>query len=166
MESTKSELANKPKIIKQNIKTTMNHARLFKEFMNQHYVANDKPITNTRIGDKENGISGGSYHIPKEKYNQFSQLYYNAVFCDNKPEYLTETQLEKDGPILVDIDLHHSYDVCERIITTENIDDMLLAYSKLIGEKSVIQMGGIGLRYFNVYGHDERHKGNMIRMFH
>jgi ADP-L-glycero-D-manno-heptose 6-epimerase len=40
-------------------------------------------------------------------------------------------------------------------------DLTLYAYSKLIGEKSVIQMGGIGLRYFNVYGHDERHKGNM-----
>ena len=40
-------------------------------------------------------------------------------------------------------------------------DLTLYAYSKLIGEKAVVQMGGIGLRYFNVYGHDERHKGSM-----
>jgi len=45
--------------------------------------------------------------------------------------------------------------------SSKNNDLTLYAYSKLIGEKSVIQVGGIGLRYFNVYGHDERHKGNM-----
>ena len=37
----------------------------------------------------------------------------------------------------------------------------LYAYSKLISEQYVTKCGGIGLRYFNVYGHDERHKGRM-----
>ena len=37
----------------------------------------------------------------------------------------------------------------------------LYGWSKYAGEKVVENMGGISLRYFNVYGHDESHKGAM-----
>jgi ADP-L-glycero-D-manno-heptose 6-epimerase len=39
--------------------------------------------------------------------------------------------------------------------------ETLYAWSKYIGEKYVISSGGIALRYFNVYGSYEAHKGNM-----
>jgi ADP-L-glycero-D-manno-heptose 6-epimerase len=44
---------------------------------------------------------------------------------------------------------------------SSDYDLTLYGYSKLVAEKYVTQSGGIGLRYFNVYGHDERHKGKM-----
>jgi len=37
----------------------------------------------------------------------------------------------------------------------------LYAYSKLIAEQYAIKSRGVALRYFNVYGHDERHKAKM-----
>jgi len=37
----------------------------------------------------------------------------------------------------------------------------LYANSKLIGEQYALKCEGIALRYFNVYGYDESHKGNM-----
>ena len=39
--------------------------------------------------------------------------------------------------------------------------ETLYAWSKYIGEKYVIANGGIALRYFNVYGDSEIHKGKM-----
>lgn len=39
--------------------------------------------------------------------------------------------------------------------------ETLYAWSKYIGEKYVVASGGIALRYFNVYGTDEMHKGSM-----
>ena len=37
----------------------------------------------------------------------------------------------------------------------------LYAWSKYIGEQFVLKCGGVALRYFNVFGYDEAHKGNM-----
>lgn len=37
----------------------------------------------------------------------------------------------------------------------------LYAWSKYIGEQYVLKCGGIALRYFNVYGYNESHKGKM-----
>jgi hypothetical protein len=34
-------------------------------------TTNPKTITNTRIGDKEQNIFGGSYHIPESEYPTF-----------------------------------------------------------------------------------------------
>ena len=39
--------------------------------------------------------------------------------------------------------------------------ETLYAWSKYIGEKYVLSTGGVALRYFNVYGSYEAHKGNM-----
>jgi ADP-L-glycero-D-manno-heptose 6-epimerase len=41
------------------------------------------------------------------------------------------------------------------------IPETLYAWSKYVGEKYVTSNGGIALRYFNVYGYDESHKGKM-----
>jgi len=44
---------------------------------------------------------------------------------------------------------------------TDGLPNTLYGWSKYAGEKVVQNMGGISLRYFNVYGHDESHKGAM-----
>lgn len=43
----------------------------------------------------------------------------------------------------------------------KNKPETLYAWSKYIGEKYVLKNGGVALRYFNVYGYNESHKGNM-----
>jgi len=42
----------------------------------------------------------------------------------------------------------------------------LYGWSKLVGEDYVINKGGIALRYFNVYGPGEEHKGKMASMIY
>jgi ADP-L-glycero-D-manno-heptose 6-epimerase len=42
----------------------------------------------------------------------------------------------------------------------------LYGWSKLVGEDYVINKGGIALRYFNVYGPGEEHKGKMSSMIY
>ena len=82
-------------------------------------------ITNTRIGDKEQNIFGGCYHISQEDYSEFLIHYYAEVFEKKKKEYLTEKQLDNNGPLLIDIDLRHEYDIEGRYYTQEHIEDIL-----------------------------------------
>lgn len=42
----------------------------------------------------------------------------------------------------------------------------LYAWSKYAGERAVLRDGGVALRYFNVYGPGECHKGNMSSFMH
>lgn len=100
------------------------------DFMKSHLVKKDSGeiSTNTRIKDSEKGIFGGSYCIMDDEYSEFLDLYYNEVFIKNKPEYLTEAQLEKDGPILIDIDLHFELNCNKRQYTAYHITDLLDAY--------------------------------------
>ena len=86
------------------------------------------PITNTRIGDKDSNVYGGSYSIQDEKYQEFLNKYYDFVFDKKGKEYLTEKQLDENCPILVDIDFRYSYEVGERQHTTEHIIDLLQLY--------------------------------------
>ena len=71
-----------------------------------------KEITNTRIGEKgSNGVMGGSYSIDSKDYQEFLNLYDRDILKKkNKSEYLTEKQLENNGPLLVDIDLRYEID--------------------------------------------------------
>ena len=63
----------------------------FFDFMKNHLVKKDSENgpTNTRIGDQESGIFGGSYHIPDDDYPDFLSLYFQEVFVHKKKEYLT-----------------------------------------------------------------------------
>ena len=110
--------------------------RDFNDFLIKHTIRKDegnttatKPIiTNTRIGDKSSNIYGSSYHIPENEYSTFLYLYNRDVLVPKKKEYLTEKQLENDGPILIDLDLRHDYEVDERQYSNEHIDDLLDSY--------------------------------------
>lgn len=99
------------------------------QFLKQHFVTkeNPKPITHTRIGSKDDGIVGGSYHIPDEKYDQFLELYYNHVFVNGANEYLTEKQRE-NGPIAIDLDFRYDYAVTTRQHTNEHVLDFINLY--------------------------------------
>lgn len=86
------------------------------------------PITNTRIGDKDSNVYGGSYSIQDDKYPEFLNKYYDFVIDKKGKEYLTEKQLDENCPILVDIDFRYSFDVGERQHTTDHIIDLLQLY--------------------------------------
>jgi phage/plasmid-associated DNA primase len=87
-------------------------------------------ITNTRIGDIENGISGGVYYISQEDYPQFLKQFYNNIIKPGHKEYLTEKQLNDDNfktkPFYVDLDFN--YATMGRFHTQENIDNILYCY--------------------------------------
>jgi len=110
------------------------------EFLSKHSAKvtekNSTPtiITHTRIGSKDLNIYGGSYIIPQESLQEFYRLYYDHVFVKKKKEYLTEKQLEKKSPLLVDFDFRYSYDVETRQHTKENILDMILLYLEELKE--------------------------------
>lgn len=89
-------------------------------------------ITNTRIGDKNLGIYGGSYSI---EYNEeFWDSYYKHIFVNRNKEYLTETQIIENSPILIDIDLRYDKSIKERQHTKEHITDLLYLYTEKLNE--------------------------------
>ena len=103
----------------------------YSAFLNQHYVKKGETqsvITNTKIGDKSLGISGGSYHISEEEYPTFLKLYFEEIVKQGGKEYLTEKQLENNGPILIDIDLRYNYAIKERQHKKDHIDDLICLY--------------------------------------
>ena len=101
------------------------------DFLNKHRYDKSKNhplITNTRIPDQENGIMGGCFYIPDNEYPEFLKVYYRDIIKRNKREYLTEKQLEKGAPILVDLDLRFDPSVKTRQYTGEHIDDLIDLY--------------------------------------
>ena len=115
-------------------------------FLNSHRHNKDSglPITHTRIGDKDNSIYGGSYHIPKEKMNQFYQLYYDNVFVKKNKEYLTEAQNKDSGLMYIDLDFN--YNELARHHTVEDIENIIDSYLSIM--KKYIQFS---YEPFNVY---------------
>ena len=102
----------------------------YSAFMQSHKIDKEDKTTestNTRIGDGGT-IYGGNYHIPENEYSDFLRLYYGEMVAKNRPEYLTETQLRTNGPILVDLDLRFEYGCVERQYTKDHIDDLVNEY--------------------------------------
>lgn len=108
----------------------------FEDFMRTHVIKKEDKnkfvSTNTRIGDAEKNIFGGSYHIPENEYIQFLNLYYDQIFTKKKDEYLTEKQLDVKGPILIDIDLRFDYNKIDRFYTREHITDVIDCYLTIL----------------------------------
>jgi P4 family phage/plasmid primase-like protien len=113
----------------------MTSIKKYEDFMRAHSVPKDAPKetikTNTRIpskpGDKEH-VYGGKYNIPDDKYPEFLALYYNYCIQDKNDEFLTEIQLEQNGPILVDMDLKYAHSVDKRLHTKDHVDDLVSLY--------------------------------------
>ena len=53
------------------------------------------------------------------------------------------------------------YSSSASVVGNEGNPETLYAWSKYIGERYVVSNGGVALRYFNVYGNYELHKGKM-----
>ena len=102
------------------------------DFLAKHNSKNknkDKDvITHTRIGNQELNIYGGSFSINKEELPVFYRLYYEHVFVKNRKEYLTERQLDGQGPLLIDIDFRYDFSVTKRNHTQEHIQDIISLY--------------------------------------
>jgi P4 family phage/plasmid primase-like protien len=104
------------------------------DYLMKHNAKNSNmPYTNTRMPDTEqdpkiSGIYGGSYYISDEEYPEFLKLYATEVLAKNREEYLTEKQLDSNGPILIDIDLHFDYSMDKRIYDISHIEDGIDIY--------------------------------------
>lgn len=114
----------------QSIIPTVSSYRDINDFLFKHQIQkdSDKEKTNTRIPDQKTGIHGGAYHIPDSEYSTFLKLYYRDIIKTKKKEYLTEKHLDENGPILVDLDFRHEYEVDERQYTKDHIDDLIGGY--------------------------------------
>jgi P4 family phage/plasmid primase-like protien len=106
----------------------------FEEYLKSHNAIKGTPFTNTRIGDKDLNIYGGSYTIPSTEWINFMKKYYNHIFVQGKQEYLTEKQLIEDGPILVDIDFKYTTEIKEKQHSEDHIIDMVMLYADKITE--------------------------------
>lgn len=95
---------------------------------------NKIPITHTRIPDKNLNVYAGSYYIPNEELDIFYKLYTSHIFDNKGKEYLTEKQLEENGPMAIDIDFRFNPDVVERIYTSEHVEDLVNCYSECLKE--------------------------------
>lgn len=103
------------------------------EFMAKHSAKNTANvksggITHTRIPNKEFGVTGGSFIIPKEDLDVFYNLYYKHIFENKNKEYLTEKQIESGGPMAVDFDFRYHNDVTERQHTRDHVRDIICVY--------------------------------------
>jgi P4 family phage/plasmid primase-like protien len=120
-----------------NIMMNTQQSQNFNEFLQKHKAKMDEKSTHTRIPDTTKKCYGGSYHISKDDLPEMYRLYYQNVFVNKKNEYLTERQLEDNGPILIDIDLRYDYKVVERIHTYQHVEDLILLYLEEL--KTILQ---------------------------
>ena len=90
-------------------------------------VSKNENLTHTRIGDHKK-IYGGKYHISEKDLFQFYNAYYEHVFINKNPEYLTEVRV-KNGQLLVDFDFRYETDIEERQHTTEHICEIIELYT-------------------------------------
>jgi len=115
-----SSIAAKPKPKRpQNLQTALTQYRVEKN------ANTDKPEThtNTRIGNKDAKIHGGTYVIPDNEYPGFMKKV-KAATLSGQYEYLTEKQLP-EGSLAIDMDLHYDYEVEDRQHGKEHVDDLV-----------------------------------------
>ena len=105
-------------------------------FLNQYkYIkGGENKITHTRIGDKSKNIYGGCWSIPKKARSVFYKLYYKHIYEFENPEYLTESQLQNKGPILLDFDFRYSSSIKKRQHSTSHILDLIQLYIETLKE--------------------------------
>jgi P4 family phage/plasmid primase-like protien len=111
------------------------NAKKYHDFLKAYSVPKESPKeapkTNNRIPSKPTDtekVYGGKFNIPDDKYDEFLTLYSKFCLVDGNSEHLTEKQRDKDGPILIDLDLKYDYAVTDRIHTKEHVDDLVALY--------------------------------------
>lgn len=110
--------------------SNVNFDKKYNDYLIKHNIKTealkDKPYTHTRMPG--NNIYGGSYVISKEELLEFLSIYGEHVFIHKKKEYLTEKQLLKNGPLLVDMDFRYDKEIKDRQHTKENKKNIVLSY--------------------------------------
>ena len=101
-------------------------------YLRTHNAVKGEGFTHTRIGDKNLGIFGGSYKINDSEWKTFMELYYQHVFVNGQPEYLTEKQLTENGPVLIDIDLRYDTAITSKQHSKDHIIDAVMLYAEQI----------------------------------
>lgn len=116
--STSSSTAKMKSKRTHNVQTLLTQYKIDKQ-------AGDKSVspTNTRIGNKDAKIHGGSYVIPDDEYHDFMNKVKVATLA-GQYEYLTEKQL-LEGPLAIDMDLHYDYEVEDRQHNKTYIEDLV-----------------------------------------
>ena len=126
-----------------SLNTNTSHYNDLQEFLTKHSNSktsgNQKTITHTRIGSQDLNVYAGAYSIEPDEMKIFRKLYYEHIFVKNRKEYLTEKQLNGNGPIAIDFDFRYAYNVTERIHTTEHIQDMVSLYLEELKEIFVFE---------------------------
>ena len=107
---------------------------LFDKHLSRLRATREGSHTHTRIGSKTENIFGGVYNIEQTDMKEFYEKYYDHVFKNKNPEYLTERQLIEDGPILIDVDFRFNPDVKRRLVTSDHIIDLVMLYMTKINE--------------------------------
>ena len=109
----------------------MSKSSQYPELLKHYYIRpGDSSIehTHTRIGDSALKVKGGKYIIPEDSINEFYDQYHDYVFLKKRHEYLTEKQLDDNGPLLVDFDFRYPPNVRSRQHTHDHIFDIIHAY--------------------------------------
>jgi P4 family phage/plasmid primase-like protien len=101
-------------------------------YLRTHNAVKGEGFTHTRIGDKALSIFGGSYKINDSEWRSFMELYYQHVFANSQPEYLTEKQLVENGPVLIDIDLRYDTKITTKQHTKDHVIDAVMLYAEKI----------------------------------
>ena len=129
-----------------NMMTTSSQYNELSDFLTKHNASNPQNTntntksnsTHTRIGNKDLKIYGGNFDIPKEELSVFRKLYYEHVFVKNRKEYLTEKQLDENGPIMIDLDFRYDFSVTSRLHTPDHIGDMVSLYLETLKDFFVV----------------------------
>jgi len=111
-----------------NAMTSSSQYNDLSDFLTKHNAQSGNLSTHTRIGNKELNVYGGSFTIPKEELPIFRRFYYEHIFVKGRKEYLTEKQLEEDGPIMIDLDFRYDISITTRQHTKDHIGDLISLY--------------------------------------
>jgi len=80
--------------------------------------------THTKIGNRNLGVYGGSYHIQQDSIPKFYELYKKHILMGDTLGFYTEKQME-EGPILIDIDFRYKVEIEERQHKKEHVVDLV-----------------------------------------
>jgi len=122
-----------------NAMTSSSQYNDLSEFLTKHNAQSGSLSTHTRIGNKDLNIYGGSFTIPKEELPIFRRLYYEHIFVKGRKEYLTERQLDDDGPIMIDLDFRYDISVTKRLHTSDHISDLISLYLEQLKKMIVFE---------------------------
>lgn len=111
-------------------KVVIKRSKQLYAYLNNHYLnsALGQKSTNTRIKNEKLDIKGGNYYIPDVEYDEFLKMYHREFIVPNEVEYLTESQLDINGPILIDIDFNFDPAVDRRLYQYTHIVELIDLY--------------------------------------